>query len=58
MENNTVISEFVNPIQSSVKLELLEFLAKQGIRWDVFESAHKPVCNAHIRQENSLARRP
>ena len=58
MEDNTVISEFVNPVHSSVMPELLEFLPKQGRSWGAFESGHKPDCNVHISQENPLARRP
>jgi hypothetical protein len=32
----------------------LDFLAKQGIPWDVFKSARKPISEAHNRQETPL----
>ena len=31
--------------------ELLDFLGKQGIPWEVFKAARKPVSEAHNRQE-------
>ena len=38
-------------VHSSATPELLDLLAKQGIPWDVFKSARKPVSEAHNRQE-------
>jgi hypothetical protein len=46
--------EFTNTVHSSATPELLDFLAKQGIPWDVFKSARKPVSEAHNRQETPL----
>ena len=43
--------EFTNTVHSSAPAELLDSLAKQGIPWDVFKSARKPVSEAHNRQE-------
>lgn len=43
--------ELTNTVHSSATAELLDFLAKQGIPWDVFKSARKPVSEAHNRQE-------
>lgn len=46
--------EFTNTVHSTATPELLEFLAKQGIPWEVFKSARKPVSEAHNRQETPL----
>lgn len=54
MENNRLICEFTNTVHSSAALELLEFLAKQGIRWAVFKSAPKPISEVHKREEAPL----
>jgi hypothetical protein len=43
--------EFTNTVHSSATAELLDSLAKEGIPWDVFKSARKPVSEAHNRQE-------
>lgn len=43
--------EFTNTVHSSATAELLDLLAKQGIPWDVFKSARKPISEAHNRQE-------
>jgi hypothetical protein len=43
--------EFTNTVHSSATPELQDFLAKQGIPWEVFKSARKPVSEAHNRQE-------
>lgn len=43
--------EFTNTVHSSATVELLEFLAKQGIPWEVFKSGRKPVSAAHNKQE-------
>jgi hypothetical protein len=34
--------------------ELLDSLAKQGIPWEVFKAARKPISEAHNRQETPL----
>jgi len=46
--------EFTNMVHSSATPELEEFLGKQGIPWDVFKAARKPVSEAHNRQETPL----
>jgi len=46
--------EFTNTVHSSATPELEEFLGKQGIPWDVFRAARKPVSEAHNRQETPL----
>jgi hypothetical protein len=46
--------EFTNLVHSTSTPELLEFLAKQGIPWEVFKAARKPVSEAHNRQETPL----
>ena len=46
--------EFTNGVHSSFTPELLDSLAKQGIPRDVFQSARKPVSEAHNRQETPL----
>ena len=46
--------EFTNMVHSSATPELEEFLGKQGIPWDVFRSARRPVSEAHNRQETPL----
>jgi hypothetical protein len=43
--------EFTNTVHSSATQELLDSLARQGIPWDVFKSARKPVSEAHNMQE-------
>lgn len=43
--------EFTNTVHSSATAELLDSLAKQGIPWEVFRSARKPISEAHNRQE-------
>jgi hypothetical protein len=35
--------EFTNTVHSSAKPELMDFLGKQGIPWEVFQAARKPV---------------
>ena len=44
-------SEFTNMVHSSASADLLDSLAKQGIPWEVFRSARKPISEAHNRQE-------
>src|SRR5579872_5394888 len=46
--------EFTNTVHSSFTPELLDLLAKQGIPWEVFQAARKPVSEAHNRQETPL----
>jgi hypothetical protein len=46
--------EFTNMVHSSATPELTEFLGKQGIPWDVFKAARRPVAEAHNRQETPL----
>jgi hypothetical protein len=48
--------EFTNMVHSSATPELLEILARQGIPWDVFRSARKPISEAHNKQETPLLR--
>jgi hypothetical protein len=43
--------EFTNTVHSSATTELLDFLGKQGIPWEVFQAARKPISEAHNRQE-------
>lgn len=46
--------EFTNSVHSSATPELLDFLGKQGIPWDVFRTSRKPISEAHNRQETPL----
>src|ERR1700733_6375522 len=46
--------EWTNTVHSSATPELEEFLGSQGIPWDVFRAARKPVSEAHNRQETPL----
>ncbi len=46
--------EFTNTVHSTSTPELMEFLAKQGIPWEVFKTARKPISEAHNRQETPL----
>jgi hypothetical protein len=46
--------EFTNTVRSTSTPELMEFLAKQGIPWEVFRAARKPISEAHNRQETPL----
>ena len=46
--------EFTNTVHSTSTPELIEFLAKQGIPWEVFRAARKPISEAHNRQETPL----
>jgi len=46
--------EFTNTVHSTASPELLESLAHQGIPWEVFRAARKPVSEAHNRQETPL----
>ena len=43
--------EFTNTVHSSATPELLDFLGKQGIPFEVFRGARKPISEAHNRQE-------
>ncbi|HET9378420.1 MAG TPA: hypothetical protein VFO40_25855, partial [Chthoniobacterales bacterium] len=51
---NILICEFTNPVHSSVTPKLSEFLAKQGVHWNVFKSAHRPISEPHNRQGTPL----
>jgi len=46
--------EFTNEVHSSFTPELLDFLAKQGIPREAFQSARKPISEAHNWQETPL----
>ena len=46
--------EFANTVHSSAMLDLVDFLGKQGIPWEVFQAARKPISEAHNRQETPL----
>src|SRR5579871_75639 len=46
--------EFTNEVHSTFTPELLDALAKQGIPRDVFQTARKPISEAHNRQETPL----
>ena len=46
--------EFTNMVHSSATPELMDFLGKQGIPWEVFKTARKPISEAHNRQETPL----
>jgi hypothetical protein len=52
IDDNTC--EFNNTVHSSSTPELLDFLGKQGIPWEVFQAARKPISEAHNRQETPL----
>jgi hypothetical protein len=49
--NSEVIT---NTVHSSATPELEDFLGKQGIPWDVFKAARKPISEADNRQETPL----
>jgi hypothetical protein len=46
--------EFTNTVHSLATPELLEFLGKQGIPFDLFRAARRPMSEAHNRQETPL----
>jgi len=46
--------EFTNEVHSSFTPELLDSLAKQAIPREVFQSARRPISEAHNRQETPL----
>lgn len=46
--------EFTNLVHSSATAELLDFLGKEGILWEVSQAARKPISEAHNRQETPL----
>ena len=52
IDDNTC--EFTNAVHSSATPELVDFLAKQGIPWEVFQAARKPISEAHNRRETPL----
>src|SRR6202035_553383 len=51
---NDKMCKFTNTVHSSATPELMDFLGKQGIPWEVFQAARKPVSEAHNRQETPL----
>ena len=46
--------EFTNTIHSFATSELTEFLGRQGIPFEVFRNARRPMSEAHNRQETPL----
>jgi hypothetical protein len=46
--------ELINTVHSSATPELLDFLGRQGIPWDVFRTGRKPISEAHNQQETPL----
>jgi hypothetical protein len=46
--------EFTNVVHTTFTPNLLDSLAKQGIPWEVFQAARKPVTDAHNCQETPL----
>lgn len=46
--------EFTNYVRSTFTPELLEFIAQQGIPREYFQSARRPISEAHNRQETPL----
>jgi len=46
--------EFTNMVHSSATPELIDLLGKQGMPWEVFKTARKPISEAHNRQETPL----
>jgi hypothetical protein len=52
LDDNTC--EFTNMVHSFATPELLDSLGKQGIPWEVFQAARKPVSEAHNLQETPL----
>ena len=49
--------EFTNTVRSSATPALIDFLGKQGIPWEVFQAARKPVSEAHNQQETPSSRK-
>ena len=57
-ENSTQIpgvSSWTHFKLDSATPALMNFLGKQGIPWEVFRAARKPVSEAHNRQERPLS---
>jgi hypothetical protein len=52
IDDNTC--EFSNTVHSSATPELVEFLGQQGMPWEVFQAARKPISEAHNRQETPM----
>lgn len=46
--------EFTNTVHSTTTPELMDFLGKQGIPFEVFQAARRPISEAHNRQETPL----
>jgi len=51
---DTSTCEFTNEVHSFFTPELLGSLASQGIPWEAFQAARRPVSEAHNRQETPL----
>jgi hypothetical protein len=43
--------EFTNKVRSRATEEFLDFLARQGVPFEVFRTAREPISTAHNRQE-------
>jgi hypothetical protein len=43
--------EFTNKVRSRATPDFLDFLARQGVPFEVFRSAREPISTAHNRQE-------
>ena len=52
IDDNTC--KFTNMVHSSATPEPVDFLGKQGIPWEVFQAARKPVSEPHNREETPL----
>jgi hypothetical protein len=46
--------EFTNTVHSSATPDLLDFLGRQGIPWEVFRAGRKTISEAHNQQETPL----
>ncbi|MEP6539256.1 MAG: hypothetical protein ABJF23_28220 [Bryobacteraceae bacterium] len=46
--------EFTNTVQSSATPDLMDFLGRQGIPFEVFRGARKPISEARNRQETPM----
>jgi hypothetical protein len=46
--------EFTNTVHSEATPQLLDFLGQQGIPYEVFRAARRPISEAHNQQETPL----
>lgn len=46
--------ELTNTVHSTATPELLDFLGRQGIPWELFKTGRKPISEAHNQQETPL----